>query len=78
VGYEQAPDGNPQNGIQFWGQSFIADPWGEIIAKAGDTEEAVLMAESDLSIIDWKRKYWPFFRDRRIDAYVDLLKLYRD
>ncbi len=73
VGYEPAP-GNPQDGIQFWGQSFIADPSGQIIAKAGVDEETILMAECDFSKIDTQRTHWPFLRDRRIDAYQDITK----
>jgi N-carbamoylputrescine amidase len=74
VGHEPAPDGNPQGGIQFWGQSFIADPSGQIIAKAGVAEETILIAECDFGKIDTQRTHWPFLRDRRIDAYQDIVK----
>ena len=74
VGHEPAPDGNPHGGIQFWGQSFIADPSGQIIAKAGVAEETILMAECDFGKIDTQRTHWPFLRDRRIDAYQDITK----
>ena len=70
VGYE----GDPGSGIQFWGQSFIADPSGQIIAKAGIEEERILMAECDYGMIDVQRTHWPFLRDRRIDAYHDITK----
>jgi N-carbamoylputrescine amidase len=70
VGHE----GDPNGGIQFWGQSFIADPSGQIIAKAGIEEEQILMAECDLGKIDVQRTHWPFLRDRRIDAYQDITK----
>jgi len=68
VGHE----GDPDAGIQFWGQSFIADPSGQIIARAGVEEERILLAECDLGKIDVQRTHWPFLRDRRIDAYQDL------
>src|SRR5262249_14378251 len=74
VGHEPAPDGNPHGGIQFWGQGFIADPSGQIIAKAGVAEETILMAECDFGKIDTQRTHWPFLRDRRIDAYQDITK----
>jgi N-carbamoylputrescine amidase len=70
VGHE----GDPNGGIQFWGQSFIADPSGQIIAKAGVEEEQILMAECDFGKIDVQRTHWPFLRDRRIDAYQDITK----
>ena len=63
VGHE----GNP--GIEFWGQSFVADPSGQIIAKASADKEEILYVEADLSAIDTQRTHWPFLRDRRIDAY---------
>lgn len=66
VGHE-APNGG--DGIQFWGQSFIADPSGQIITKASVDKEEVLVAEVDLSVLDQQRTHWPFLRDRRIDAY---------
>lgn len=66
VGHE-APDGG--EGIEFWGRSFVADPSGQIIAKAGESEEEILVVEIDLAAIDQQRTHWPFLRDRRIDAY---------
>jgi N-carbamoylputrescine amidase len=60
------------DGIEFWGQSFVAGPLGEILAKGGPSEEQVLVAEVDLDELDVVRTYWPFLRDRRIDAYDDL------
>jgi N-carbamoylputrescine amidase len=73
VGHEGAPSG----GIEFWGGSFVADPGGRILAKAGEGEE-VLIATCDLAKVDISRTHWPFLRDRRIDAYADLTKRYRD
>jgi N-carbamoylputrescine amidase len=62
------------NGIQFWGQSFVAGTSGEILAKAGSAKEETLLVELDLSKVDVTRTHWPFLRDRRIDAYGDLTK----
>ncbi|MDR1496864.1 MAG: carbon-nitrogen hydrolase [Puniceicoccales bacterium] len=58
--------------IEFWGQSFVADPFGQIIAKASAVKEEVLIATCDLRAQREFRRAWPFFRDRRIDAYGDL------
>ena len=66
VGHE-APDGGP--GLEFWGQSFVADPAGQIVAKASVDREEVMVTEIDLDALDTQRTHWPFFRDRRIDAY---------
>ena len=73
VGHEGPAGG----GIEFWGGSFVADPGGRIVAKAGQGEE-VLVAACDLGKVDATRTHWPFLRDRRIDAYGDLTKRYRD
>jgi N-carbamoylputrescine amidase len=62
------------DGIQFWGQSFVAGTSGEILAKAGSEKEETLVIELDLSKVDQTRTHWPFLRDRRIDAYADLTK----
>ena len=64
VGHEGAADG----GIQFWGHSFVADPFGVVLAEAGEGEETLLV-ECDLGRIEEVRRGWPFLRDRRIDAY---------
>ena len=72
VGFEQSPDGN--SGIEFWGQSFIADPYGQIIKKASADKEEILICEIDTDILDEHRTVWPFFRDRRIDSYQDITK----
>jgi N-carbamoylputrescine amidase len=71
VGHE-APDGG--DGIQFWGQSFVADPSGQIVAKADVSAEEILIVEIDLDALDVQRTHWPFFRDRRIDAYGDITR----
>jgi len=69
VGHE-APAGG--DGIEFWGQSFICAPDGEILAKGSVDKEEVVMAEIDWSLVDRHRTHWPFLRDRRVDAYGDL------
>ena len=64
--------------LDFWGSSFVADPFGRIIAKAGTSGEEILMADCDLEQIDYTRRHWPFLRDRRVDAYGGLLQRYLD
>ncbi|TXH04210.1 MAG: carbon-nitrogen hydrolase [Nevskiaceae bacterium] len=76
VGFESDPTGQTA-GSQFWGHSFVAGPQGEFIARAGDKAD-VLLADVDLARSENVRRWWPFLRDRRIDAYGDLLKRYRD
>jgi N-carbamoylputrescine amidase len=66
TGYE----GSPESGLEFWGNSFIADPFGQVIAQASAENEEVLVAECDPKRMDEVRRNWPFFRDRRIDAYA--------
>jgi len=63
---------------QFWGQSFVSDPYGEIVARASIEQEEVLLADCDLVKQREFRRIWPFFRDRRIDAYGDLTRRLRD
>jgi N-carbamoylputrescine amidase len=75
-GFEPAPDDH--GGIQFWGNSFIAGPQGEILAQAGSEGSEVLVADIDRQRVEQVRRIWPFFRDRRIDAYQDLLRRVRD
>ena len=77
VGFEPAP-GDDGKGIQFWGTSFVAGPQGEFLAQSGTDEPDVLVADVDLSRSENVRRIWPFLRDRRIDAYDDLLKRFRD
>ncbi|HKY08408.1 MAG TPA: carbon-nitrogen hydrolase [Candidatus Binatia bacterium] len=59
--------------INFWGHSFVAGPFGEIVAQAGGEREEILLAKCDLGKIEETRQSWPFLRDRRIDAYQPLL-----
>jgi N-carbamoylputrescine amidase len=70
VGHEAT---NNTDGIDFWGQSFIADTSGELIKKAA-LDETTLICDLDLSKVDTTRTHWPFLRDRRIDAYSDITK----
>jgi N-carbamoylputrescine amidase len=76
VGHEPSPLG--ASGIRFWGSSHVLGPQGEVLAEAGSDDPQVLMAEVDLGRSEHVRRIWPFLRDRRIDAYQDLLKRYRD
>ena len=77
VGLEPDPSGQTK-GSQFWGSSFVAGPQGEFLAQAGTAEPQVLMADVDLGRSEDVRRWWPFLRDRRIDAYGDLSKRFRD
>jgi N-carbamoylputrescine amidase len=72
IGLEQYIEGTA--GIQFWGSSFIAGPQGEILAQASHDKEEILIAEIDLDLQENVRQNWPFFRDRRIDAFGDITK----
>lgn len=82
IGLEKVfgPDGKPVNpdGIEFWGQSFVAAPNGQIIKKASRNREEVLIADCDLAKVEFSRTHWPFLRDRRIDAYGDLTRRFVD
>ena len=64
--------------LTFWGRSFVCDPFGEVIAQAGDSNSENLIVECDLSKIEQTRQDWPFLRDRRIDAYQSLTRIYDD
>ena len=74
TGHEPDPAGGA--GIQFWGSSFIAGPQGEMLAQAANDQPAVLVGDIDRRRSETIRRIWPFLRDRRIDAYSDLLKRY--
>ena len=75
IGLEQPIGGD---GIEFWGQSFVANPSGRILQKANVNKEETLIVDCDLGKVDVTRTHWPFLRDRRIDAYGDLTKRLRD
>ena len=71
VGHEPDPSGQTR-GISFWGSSFVAGPQGELLYLAPDDEEATAVVDIDLSRSEQVRRWWPFLRDRRIDAYSGL------
>jgi len=77
VGFEPAPE-DEGRGAQFWGSSFVAGPQGEILAEANGDSRELLVADVDMARSEAVRRIWPFLRDRRIDAYVDLTKRFRD
>jgi len=77
TGYEADPSG-VTNGIQFWGNSFVAGPQGEIITQASNDKEENIILDIDLARSETVRRMWPFFRDRRIDSFGDLTKRWRD
>ncbi|MBF6568609.1 MAG: carbon-nitrogen hydrolase [Candidatus Binataceae bacterium] len=66
-----------EDGLQFWGGSFMVDPFGEIIARASHDREETIVVDCDLALIEETRRNWPFLRDRRIDAYQDLTRRFR-
>ena len=76
VGHEPSPVGRA--GIDFWGSSHVLGPQGEFLAEASTDAPELLLAEVDLQRSEHVRRIWPFLRDRRIDAYGDLVKRYRD
>lgn len=82
VGFEPSPMASENtagaSGIQFWGSSHVLGPQGEFLAEAETAEPEIVMAQVDLGRSEHVRRIWPFLRDRRIDAYADLLKRYRD
>jgi len=67
-----------EDNIEFWGSSFVADPYGELLAVGVDDSAETIMADCDLSLIETARTHWPFLRDRRIDAYGDLTQRFID
>jgi len=80
IGVEPAPAGSNESarGLQFWGSSFVAGPQGEVLAQASSDARELLLTDIDMARSENVRRIWPFLRDRRIDAYDDLLKRYRD
>lgn len=77
VGLEQDPSG-ATNGIQFWGSSFVAGQQGELLYQASDTKEETAIVDVNLQRTETVRQWWPFLRDRRIDAYGDLTRRFID
>lgn len=76
TGFEQSPA--DESGILFWGNSFVCGPQGEFLAQADSDSEQVLLADVDMHRSESVRRIWPYLRDRRVDAYRDLTKRYRD
>ncbi len=76
VGHEHGQPG--EAGLQFWGTSFVCDPFGVVIAEASVDREETLVAEVDVARIEEVRRGWPFLRDRRVDAYAGLEKRFID
>jgi N-carbamoylputrescine amidase len=74
VGHEGPANG----GLEFWGGSFVSDPFGELLAKGSHDKEELLIVQCDPARQDDIRRNWPFLRDRRIDAYGDLAKRWID
>jgi N-carbamoylputrescine amidase len=73
VGFEDGDIRNkkaPGQGLEFWGGSFVADPFGRVIAQASHDKEEILVADVDLKALEDIRRNWPFLRDRRIDSYA--------
>ncbi len=68
----------PEGDLTFWGKSFVADPFGKVIAEAGESSEEILLVECDFARVEDTRRHWPFLRDRRIDAYGGLTSRYLD
>jgi N-carbamoylputrescine amidase len=75
VDHVKGPAGD---GIEFWGGSFIADPFGRILAQAGHDKEEILTAPLDLKLLEETRRHWPFLRDRRVDAYAGITQRFLD
>ncbi len=74
IGHEGPADG----GIEFWGGSFVADPFGRVVAEASRDREEVLIVECDPKLSETTRRHWPFLRDRRIDAYAPITRRFLD
>jgi N-carbamoylputrescine amidase len=71
-------DHKPTSGIEFWGGSFIADPFGRILAQASHNQEEIVTATLDPALVETTRQHWPFLRDRRIDAYAKITRRMMD
>jgi N-carbamoylputrescine amidase len=76
VGHEVPPEGGP--GLEFWGTSFLADPFGIVVAEASTDKEEILLGEVSLPRMEEVRRNWPFLRDRRIDAYAGIDRRFLD
>src|ERR1700722_15878182 len=82
IGHEGATgvdkNGAKEGGLEFWGGSFVSDPFGVVVKEASRTEEEIVIAECDRKHLESVRRNWPFLRDRRIDAYGPLTQRYLD
>jgi N-carbamoylputrescine amidase len=78
IGHELPPNGDKSGGLEFWGASFVADPFGRIVKRASHDKEEVLVVTCDRKLMEDVRRNWPFFRDRRIDAYGSITKRVAD
>ena len=67
-----------KDGLEFWGQSFVVSPDGQVVERAPVNRESIVVAECDLARVEFSRTHWPFLRDRRVDAYGDLTKRFSD
>jgi N-carbamoylputrescine amidase len=76
VGHEKPPEGGP--GLEFWGSSFLCDPFGVVVAEASPDKEEVVVGEVDLARLEDVRRNWPFLRDRRPDAYAGIERRFID
>jgi N-carbamoylputrescine amidase len=74
VGFE----GPPQSGLEFWGHSFVADPFGQVLVEGSPEKEEILIVECDPRRVEDVRRNWPFLRDRRIDAYSPILERWHE
>jgi N-carbamoylputrescine amidase len=71
-------EGPPDAALEFWGHSFVADPFGRMIARAPVDQEETLIVECDPALVEQTRREWPFLRDRRVDAYGPILNRWLD
>ena len=78
VGHELPPDGDRNGGIEFWGASFVSDPFGRVLVRGSHDREEVLVAKCSRKLMEDVRRNWPFFRDRRIDAYEGITRRVAD
>ncbi len=78
VGHELPPSGDAAGGLEFWGSSFMSDPFGRVLAKAGHDADEILVTACSRKLMEDVRRNWPFFRDRRIDAYAGITRRVAD
>jgi len=82
VGHEYVTDASgkrvSEDGIQFWGQSFVASPDGQVVHRASSDDEEVVLVDCDLDRVEFSRTHWPFLRDRRVDAYGNMTRRFAD